>query len=266
MKAFLPLALPAEHPFWTAEERPLPSDLPEALVQPEPGAVLMRSGGDVTLLSGQQHNRWARGGSAKYAKFAYSTRFGFSLPVGELGLEQGAYDSMLAVSDDAGEGEPVHWRVREEPVDTATGEDGTIVSTWRPWPDVEITTWLTAAAPWHLRTHRVRTGRTLHTAEGGFAVDRDGGPTVREETMRQRARGVPGGRSQRTARPRRRPRGPGDRPPAGHPRLLPANRAAVARGHSRPGHPLAALGGAGRVPRAGGRLGGRAAGAALLRG
>lgn len=182
LKAFLPLALPAEHPFWTAEERPLPSDLPAALVQPEPGAVLMRSGGDVTLLSGQQHNRWARGGSAKYAKFAYSTRFGFSLPVGELGLEQGAYDSMLAISDDAGEGEPVHWRVREEPVDPATGEDGTVVSTWRPWPDVEITTWLTAAAPWHLRTHRVRTGRTLHTAEGGFAVDRDGGPTVREET------------------------------------------------------------------------------------
>ncbi|WP_333770756.1 DUF2264 domain-containing protein [Streptomyces sp. IBSBF 2435] len=195
MKAFLPLALPGGHPFWTAPEQPLP-DLPDTLVQPPAGAVLLRSGGDVTLLSGRQHNTWARGGPAKYAKFAYSTRFGFSLPAGELGLVHGAYDSTLALSDD--EGEPVHFRVRETSEDpaatgsTGTGsngsadgggieEAGTVRSTWRPWADVEITTWLTAAAPWHLRTHRIRTGRALHTAEGGFAVDRDGGLAAREE-------------------------------------------------------------------------------------
>lgn len=191
MKAFLPLALPADAPFWTADEQPLPADLPATLVQPPAGAVLLRSGGDVTLLSGRQHNTWARGGPAKYAKFAYSTRFGFSLPAGELGLVHGAYDSVLAVSDDAGD-EPVHFRVRETcEAPAATGEqtgtdqvteEGTVRSTWRPWPDVEITTWLTAAAPWHLRTHRIRTGRALHTAEGGFAVDREGEGTRREET------------------------------------------------------------------------------------
>jgi hypothetical protein len=208
MKAFLPLALPAGDPFWTAEEQP-PAPLPATLVQPHAGAVLMRSGGDVTLLSGRQHNTWARGGPAKYAKFAYSTRFGFSLPAGELGLVHGAYDSMLAVSDDVGE--PVHFRVREQalpPVDlpahslrgrprasaghsgssgvsssrdARTEPDGTACSTWYPWPDVEITSWISAAAPWHLRTHRIRTGRALHTAEGGFAVDRDGGLAVRTE-------------------------------------------------------------------------------------
>jgi hypothetical protein len=179
LKAFLPLALPAEHPFWTAEEVPLP-ELPVTLAQPHAGAVLMRSGGDVTLLSGRQHAPWARAGSAKYAKFAYSTRFGFSAPAGELGLLQGAYDSMLAVSDDEGD-DPVHFRVRERPVEPRALEDGTLRSTWHPWPDVEITTWLTAAAPWHLRTHRIRTGRALHTAEAAFAVDRDGGLSLREE-------------------------------------------------------------------------------------
>ncbi|MFG1810174.1 DUF2264 domain-containing protein [Streptomyces sp. NPDC049040] len=188
MKAFLPLALPESHRFWTAREQPLP-DLPDTLVQPPAGAVLLRSGGDVTLLSGRQHNTWARGGPAKYAKFAYSTRFGFSLPAGELGLVHGAYDSVLAVSDD--EGEPVHFRVRETCEDPAASgadgakegieDDGTVRSTWRPWADVEITTWLSAAAPWHLRTHRIRTGRALHTAEGGFAVDREGGLGAREE-------------------------------------------------------------------------------------
>lgn len=180
MKAFLPLALPADHPFWTADEEPA-AELPETLAQREAGAVLMRSGGDATLLSGRQSNTSARGGSAKYAKFAYSTRFGFSLPVGELGPVHGAYDSTLAVSDDEGP-EPVHFRVREEQQDPAVEDGDTVRSTWRPWPDVEITTWLTAAAPWHLRTHRIRTGRALHTAEGGFAVDRDAGLALREES------------------------------------------------------------------------------------
>lgn len=174
MKAFLPLALPAGHPFWTVPETdPAGTPAQPVSAQPPAGAVLMRSGdGDVTLLSGLQHNTWARGGAAKYAKFAYSTRFGFSLPAGELGLLQGAYDSMLALSDDPGE-EPVRFRVRTEQEDPAVPDDATVRSTWRPWPDVEVTTWLTAAPPWHLRTHRIRTGRALHTAEAGFAVDRD---------------------------------------------------------------------------------------------
>lgn len=179
LKAFLPLALPATHPFWTADEQP-PADLPATLAQPHAGAVLMRSGGDVTMLSGRQHNTWARGGAAKYGKFAYSTRFGFSAPGGELGLVHGAYDSMLAVSDDPAGDEPVHYRVRERGEDPVTAADGTVRSTWHPWPDVEITTWLAPAAPWHLRTHRIRTGRALHTAEGGFALDRDGGPARSE--------------------------------------------------------------------------------------
>ncbi|MFI9569107.1 DUF2264 domain-containing protein [Streptomyces rishiriensis] len=167
LKAYLPLALPDRHAFWTAREEPAPV-LPAVSPQPHAGAVLMRASGDVTLLTGRQHHPWVRHGAEKYAKFAYSSRFGFSLPNGTLGLEQGAHDSMLALSDDGG----AHYRVREEPSDPQVMAD-TIRSTWRPWPDVEITTWLTAAPPWHVRTHRVRTGRALHGAEGGFAVDRD---------------------------------------------------------------------------------------------
>lgn len=174
MKAFLPLALPADHAFWTAAEQPPPA-LAEVRAEPHAGAVLMRSCGDVTLLSGSQHHTWVRGGAAKYAKFAYSTRFGFSVPAGAPGLAHGAYDSMLAVSDDTdGPEEERHYRVREKPLDAVTTPDGTVRSVWRPWPEVEITTWLTAAPPWHVRTHRIRTGRALHTAEAGFAVDRDG--------------------------------------------------------------------------------------------
>ncbi|MGW0194859.1 DUF2264 domain-containing protein [Nonomuraea sp. NPDC003201] len=172
MKAFLPLALPAEHPFWAAKEADAPP-LPEVSTQPEAGVALLRceEGRHVVLLSAGQHAPWMRHGAAKYAKFAYSTRFGFSVPAGTLGLEQGAFDSTLALSED---GE--HWRPCELPYDVSAA-DGVLHAHWKPWDDVEIETWLVALPPWHVRVHRIRTGRALRTAEGAFAVDRDRPPT-----------------------------------------------------------------------------------------
>lgn len=168
LKAFLPLALPDDHPFWAAEETLLPP-APGVSAQPQPGMLLWRDAADhVVALSGGQHAPRMRHGAAKYAKFAYATAFGFSVPSGGHGLRQGAHDSMLALSDDG-----VHFRVREENVDAAL-EDGVLRARWRPWPDVEVETWLVPAPPWHVRVHRVRTGRALSSAEGGFALDRTG--------------------------------------------------------------------------------------------
>ncbi|MCG5220305.1 DUF2264 domain-containing protein [Streptosporangium sp. KLBMP 9127] len=168
MKAFLPLALPGTHPFWAAAELAAPT-LPEVSTQPEPGAVLMRceEGRQVVMLSSRQHSTWVRHGAAKYAKFAYSTRFGFSVPSGSPGLEQGAFDSTLALSEDG-----THWRPCEEPR-YADADDGLLHTRWTPWPDVEVETWLLAVAPWHIRVHRLTTHRRLRSAEGAFAVNRD---------------------------------------------------------------------------------------------
>ncbi|MPY47994.1 DUF2264 C-terminal domain-containing protein [Streptomyces acidicola] len=84
-------------------------------------------------------------------------------------------DSMPALSYDGG----AHDRVREEPTGARFRGD-TVRCARRPWPDVEITAWPTAAPPrptaaLDLRTHRVRTGRVLHTAAGAFAVGRGAG-------------------------------------------------------------------------------------------
>jgi len=49
-----------------------------------------------------------------------------------------------------------------------------LVSSMKPWSDVEITTFLvppTEEAPnWHLRIHRITTSRDVLTAEGAFAI------------------------------------------------------------------------------------------------
>jgi hypothetical protein len=105
-----------------------------------------------------------RHAAAKYNKFAYSSAFGFSVPLDNAGLRLGAYDSMLALSDDG-----VFYRPRRETLDVSV-EDGVHRSRWHPWEDVEVRTWLVPAGPWHVRVHRVKTSRRLHAAEGGFAL------------------------------------------------------------------------------------------------
>ncbi|MGL5931009.1 MAG: DUF2264 C-terminal domain-containing protein, partial [Dermatophilaceae bacterium] len=107
---------------------------------------------------------------AKYAKFAYSTAFGFSVATGSLGVGQVAPDSMLALSDDTG-GSASHFRVREA-AEECSAREGMVHSRWSPWPDVHIDTWLWAVLPWHLRLHRVRSDRQLTGVEGGWAIAR----------------------------------------------------------------------------------------------
>lgn len=188
MKSFLPLALPGDHPFWTTEEAPLP--VVEGIsVQPHAGMLLHRDSptGHVFALSSGQEASWPRHGAAKYAKFAYSTGFGFSVPSDGYGLERGAPDSMLALSDDG----DVYWRVRTT-LEESRVDGERLYSRWRPWPDVEVETWLIPHPPWHIRVHRLRTQRPLWSAEGGYSLDRTAVDTAegRHLTGRGRASAV----------------------------------------------------------------------------
>src|SRR5690606_28053847 len=164
-KAFLPLALPADHPFWTAEEAPATFDA-EPIPFRHPGMVMMHTPGNVTALATGQQNWEMRGGAEKYAKFVYSSRYAFSVEVHERSYNQGAFDGMLALSDDNR-----HYRVREEN-EVAQIAGDVLYAKWHPWQDVTVETWLMPASPWHIRIHRITTPRELHATEGGFAVAR----------------------------------------------------------------------------------------------
>ncbi|KAK1926887.1 hypothetical protein DB88DRAFT_475930 [Papiliotrema laurentii] len=182
LKAFLVLALSDSHPFWQAKEEPYPQQFLESPFTPiKPWMQVFSHAGGHTfcLTSGQRSIGPFRQSAAKYGKFAYSSAFGFSVPTGALDLQQHAPDSMLALSDD-GHGE--RWVVRREATDVSISDDGVIKSTWTPWPDVEVLTWLipppTAQAGYHTRIHKLtnRSSRTLQYAEGGFAIHSHFGP------------------------------------------------------------------------------------------
>lgn len=170
LKTFLVLALPDSHPFWTAEEEPLPK-LESSFVQKAPHLVLCRQSEvpHVTAFnSGHTSSNEHTHTSAKYEKFAYSTFFGFSVPRAEWGLGQGAFDSMLALS----EGDNLY-RVKRRCEETRV-EEGLIYTRWKPWADVEVSTWIIPGLPWHVRVHRIAAGRVLDGAEGGFALGIEG--------------------------------------------------------------------------------------------
>ena len=165
MKAFLPLALPESHPFWAAEEV-APPDFPEPVPLRHPGMVAMHMPGNLVVLStGQEHARM-RHAAEKYAKFVYSTRYGFCIEGDDRHFAAAAFDGMIGFSGDG-----VHFRMRESNELSLIAGDR-LHARWRPWPDVLVETWLVPASPWHLRIHRITTPRPLQTKEGGFAIER----------------------------------------------------------------------------------------------
>lgn len=172
LKFFLPLALPETHPFWQAEEKPLPQSA-TTYQQPHPYMILSKDRANqhtIALTSGQCEP-WIRHADAKYAKFAYSSAFAFSVPLGHRSLTQLSADSMLAVSDD---GE--HYQVRQRTTDVKL-ENGALYGRWEPLRGVSVETWLIpcpTSPHWHIRAHRLVTNRPIWTSEGGFALDRTG--------------------------------------------------------------------------------------------
>jgi hypothetical protein len=188
MLAFAPLALPESHPFWSSEEAPHPY-AHETITKPlpHPRHIVVRSGGHTFLLSsGQSCHYPIKATQAKYGKFAYSSAFAYSVPTGGYTLEQFVPESSLALSDDNGE----IWKMRRALDGDSQIEEHdkqpVLVSSMTPWKDVQVQTYLLppteGSENWHLRVHRISTGRDLRSAEGAFAVygcNRDDGRPLR---------------------------------------------------------------------------------------
>ena len=163
LKTYLILVLPESHPFWQADEQPLPA-LAEKRVIPHAQQILIHTDHVTLLTAGQLELNNYVNTEAKYTKFAYSSRFGFTIERGRFGLKHAACDSMLLLADGDN-----YFRGRRE-CETVRVDENYIFSRWSPWHDVHIDSWLVPFGEWHLRLHRITSARTLQTVEGGFAV------------------------------------------------------------------------------------------------
>jgi hypothetical protein len=100
---------------------------------------------------------------AKYQKFAYSSRFGFSGDFALYGMA--TTDSTLAVTDPLTGARAMRARVI-----LAHVADGVALTRWSPNASVRVDTALWGGAPWHVRVHRIVTDRELSLCETGFAL------------------------------------------------------------------------------------------------
>ncbi|KAG9252313.1 uncharacterized protein F5Z01DRAFT_676192 [Emericellopsis atlantica] len=172
--AFICLAVPESHPFWTSKEEPLGNTFPKVKALKHPGHITSYHGGHCMLLSsGQACSYPMRATHAKYGGFAYSSAYGYSVPTGLFSLEQYALASQLGLSDDGGE----YWKTRrlcEYAAIEYRDEKPVLVSVWKPFPDVTIKTYLVPSTEdhpnWHIRAHKIEAGREVMTADGSFAI------------------------------------------------------------------------------------------------
>ncbi|KAJ3527357.1 hypothetical protein NM208_g10740 [Fusarium decemcellulare] len=172
--AFMCLAVPEDHPFWTSDEELASGVVPRVKALHQPGHIMSYLGGHCMLLSsGQACSYPMKGTHAKYGGFAYSSAYGYSVPPGLFSLEQYALASQLGLSDDGGE----YWKTRRLCEYAGVEDrDGTpvLASVWKPFPDVKIRTTLVppekSTPNWHLRVHHIQSGREVMTADGSFAI------------------------------------------------------------------------------------------------
>lgn len=169
LKPFLLLALPDSHAFWSAKEEP---------VQKEKQVCVQKNGRHIVCCSSQsEHVVLLNGGhwrkscfqhiEEKYAKFAYSTHFGFNVATGNGGVDKKAPDNTLLLTDDG-----YYFKERGYTYDHEVGDEY-LASSFSPWGDVEVRTWVCPiGTSGHLRVHRVRSQRQLDCIEGGFALPR----------------------------------------------------------------------------------------------
>lgn len=166
MKAFAVLALPEDHPFWQAEEEPF--DAPLTSLQPHARMLVTRSADGSHVMAYAAGNRAHEHAhdEAKYEKFVYSTRFGFSVPKAQKLLKDGAFDNMLVLSED---GDTYHPRYSCAEYEVLSDR---VISVWHPFAGVTVKSTILPCGEWHVRRHEITTDRALYAAEGGFAIAR----------------------------------------------------------------------------------------------
>ncbi|MDO5144503.1 MAG: DUF2264 domain-containing protein [bacterium] len=169
MKVFVALALGEEHPFWQAEEKPYTP--PARFCDEEVRLLLTRDDENrqVVAYTAGNHAWEHMHEDEKYEKFAYSSKFGFSVIKEASTLGKGAFDSMLVVRR-AGKD---LWHGRSG-CDAFSVTQQQVTFTWRPMEGVCIDTALIPVdGHWHVRRHVIRTDCEIEAAEAAFAVARD---------------------------------------------------------------------------------------------
>ncbi len=161
LKSFLILALPDDHEFFKVKAEPLP-ELDGVHVIPKADMIIQHFGSyNVALTAGKINVAHY---AEKYSKFAYSSKYGFSVSRSYINIAYTAADSMLAFEID----DMIY--VRRECTDCGI-EDGVVKSKWSPFKGITVETQLIPTADGHIRRHTINSEIDCIAYDSAFATE-----------------------------------------------------------------------------------------------
>lgn len=182
MKTFAFLALPDEHPFWSAAAEPFPALEEEICPMPYADMLVRRYPHHVTAYTPGVYSPNGHGQIvAKYGKFAYDTKFGFSVAKSSYELHENCPDSMLAFLIDG------YVYVRRICIEHEIRKDS-VWSRWSPYPGILVETTVVPTLDGHIRTHIITSERACDAWDCGFSVSMNLSDDVMKEEHSGRCR------------------------------------------------------------------------------
>lgn len=167
MKTLLCLALPDDHEFWSVKAQPLPP-LSSVRVLKKADMLMHRHGCDVIAYPAGVCEKYGHGHvPEKYSKFAYSTRFGFSVAKSQIVLQENAPDSALAFVIDGDD----YVFVRRYSESYEVTEDR-VMSVWQPFPGIRVTSAVIPKEFGHVRIHEIESEYDCVAYDCGFSVEK----------------------------------------------------------------------------------------------
>ena len=164
LKSFLILALPDDHEFYSVDALPLPK-LDKVKVVPGARMVIQRFDDNVVALTAGQWAKWNPTHCAnKYSKFAYSSKYAFSIPRSVAAIGQAGADSMLAFQVDG------TIFMRRKCDEYRINDDGSVYSRWSPFMGIDVETLIIPTDDGHIRKHKVDLAYDCFAYDCGFAT------------------------------------------------------------------------------------------------
>ena len=174
LKIFACLTLPEEDAFWQAEVLPLPK-LDKIKSFPEAKLIAQRTeeGHAVLFPLGLQIGHVHTHMEEKYSKFAYSSKYGFSVMHSSCNFHEAAPDSVLSFEVDG------HIFIRRT-IDGGCVQEGKVISDWSPFKGIQVHSEIIPTDNGHIRKHTIKSDYNCIAYDSGFAVEiGDGSCTVK---------------------------------------------------------------------------------------
>lgn len=174
MKTFLFMALPADHEFFSVEEEPLP-ELELVHVNNAAKTIVTNNGENAVLyphaaIRQTEHAQIPE----KYAKFAYSSKYGFSVSRSQRSIEELAPDSTLAFEAKG----QLYVATHSQRVELLP--DKRLKIEWSPCEGIEVETIITPYENSHKREHTIKAAFSCTAYDSGFAIPWENGAVKTE--------------------------------------------------------------------------------------